>query len=146
MLETGRMETESRNMGQIRITVDWNGRNYAACPENEDIACIATGKTLGELKSNMEEALEMHAAGLEEDSLPIPPELQGKISPVYAMTSRALLHHSENWITLKALSLETGINQQQLSHYANGWRNPRPAMQKKIADGIRSIGKKLCAL
>lgn len=140
------MEIESRNMGKIKITVDWNGRNYAACPENEDIACIATGKTLAELKSNMEEALEMHAAGLEEDSLPIPGELQGKISPIYIMTTRALLHHSEKWVTLKAISQETGINLQQLSHYATGWRHPRPGMQKKIADGIRSIGKKLCAL
>lgn len=34
--------------------------------------------------------------------------------------------YAENYITRKALSKETGINEQQLSHYANGQRHPRP--------------------
>ena len=133
-------------MGKITILVDWNGKNFAARPMNEDIACIATGKTLDELQSNMHEALELHTRGLVEDAEPVPVELNGTISPEYLLTTRALLRWSENWITLKALSQETGINQQQLSHYANGWRHPRRDMHIKIAEGIRPIGKKLCAL
>ena len=133
-------------MGKIIILVDWNGKNFAARPMNEDIACIATGKTLDELQSNMQEALELHTRGLVEDKEPVPAELNGTILPEYLLTTRALLRWSENWITLKALSQETGINQQQLSHYANGWRRPRRDMHIKIAEGIRSIGKKLCAL
>lgn len=133
-------------MGKITILVDWNGKNFAARPMNEDITCIATGKTLDELQSNMQEALELHTRGLVEDAEPVPVELNGTISPEYLLTTRALLRWSENWITLKALSQETGINQQQLSHYANGWRHPRRDMHIKIAEGIRSIGKKLCAL
>ena len=34
--------------------------------------CIATGKTLDELKSRMREALELHLKGMREDGLPIP--------------------------------------------------------------------------
>ena len=56
-------------MGHIGIIVDWDGRNYAACPSDDDIACVATGKSLQELKDNMEAALAAHAAGLLEDSL-----------------------------------------------------------------------------
>lgn len=133
-------------MGHIGIIVDWDGRNYAACPSDDDIACVATGKSLQELKDNMEAALAAHAAGLLEDSLSIPTELQGKIEPDYHLTARALLHHSGNWITLRALSHETGINQQQLSHYANGWRTPREDMQEKIYNGIKSIGEKLTSI
>ena len=29
---------------------------------------------------------------------------------------------------------------------ANGWRNPRPDMQKRISDGIRSISYKLAVI
>lgn len=133
-------------MGKIVITVDWDGRNYAACPQNNEIACIATGHNIDELKRNMSDALSMHAAGLADDGETLPDELQGKIDPEYRLTTRAQIHCSENWITLKALSRETGINLQQLSHYANGWRTPRPEMQKRISEGIRSIGKKLTVI
>jgi len=34
--------------------------------------CIATGKTLEELKKRMREALELHLRGMREDGLPIP--------------------------------------------------------------------------
>ena len=97
-------------MGKITILVDWSGKNFAARPMNEDIACIATGKTLDELQSNMQEALELHVRGLVEDAEPVPVELNGTILPEYLLTTRALLRWSENWITLKALSQETGIN------------------------------------
>ena len=34
--------------------------------------CIATGKTLEELKQRMREAIELHLDGMREDGLPIP--------------------------------------------------------------------------
>ncbi len=43
-------------MGKIGIIVDYTD-NYAACPVNENIACISTGRNLEELKKNMDEAL-----------------------------------------------------------------------------------------
>ena len=52
----------------------------------------------------------------------------------------------EDFITRKALSKETGINEQQLSHYANGWRMPKPATQAKIINGIHSIARELSAI
>ncbi len=38
---------------------------------------------------------------------------------------------------------ETGIAEQQLSHYANGQRHPRPDMQRRITTGIQSIARRL---
>ena len=76
----------------------------------------------------------------------IPEEFQGEWHPVFVLTTRAKLRYSDNYITRKALSRETGINIRQLSHYANGWKHPRPSTEKKIADGIRAISKRLALI
>ena len=133
-------------MGKVGIKVDWCGKNYAACPENEDIACVATHKTLEGLQMDMEDALRQHIAWMVEDGDSLPAEFTGDLELEYHLTTRAQLHYSEAFITRKALSEITGINLQQLSHYASGWRNPRPDMQKRISDGIRSISYKLAVI
>lgn len=68
------------------------------------------------------------------------------MSPVFHLSTRALLKDAETFITRKALSIQTGINEQQLSHYANGRRKPRPAMQRRIQDGIRAIAMQSSAI
>ena len=42
--------------------------------------------------------------------------------------------------------IETGIAEQQLSHYANGQRHPRPAMQQRITAGILAISRRLAVI
>ena len=131
-------------MEKVRIKIDWYEHNYGAAPVNEDIACVATGSTLHEVERNIVDALKFHVEGLEPDD--IPAELQGEWEPVFELTTRALLRYSENFITRKALPNETGINEQQLSHYANGWRMPKPVTQAKIINGIRNIARELSAI
>ena len=65
-------------MKKIRLIIDWDGRNYGSCPENEDIACVATSKTLEGVKAEMEDALRQHIAWMEEDGDPIPDEFRGE--------------------------------------------------------------------
>ena len=91
----------------------------------------------------MEEALRQHIEWMIEDGDALPAEFVGEMELEYNLTTRAQLRYSENFITRKALSDVTGINLQQLSHYANGWRNPGPEMRRRIADGIRSISHRL---
>jgi predicted RNase H-like HicB family nuclease len=126
-------------MATIEIIIDWTGRNYCASPKDERIACIATGKTLEEVKQNIREGLEFHFEGMALNGDPIPAEFRSGWTAEYTLTARARLKYSDRYITLKALSDQTGINQQQLSHYVNGWKEPRPATQKRILDGLRAI-------
>ena len=133
-------------MGKVRIVIDWDGKNYGACTENEDIACVATSKTLDGIKEEMEDALRQHIEWMREDGDVVPEEFSGDWEPEWCLTTRAQLHYSEAFITRKALSDATGINMQQLSHYANGWRHPRPDMQKRITEGIRDIRHKLAVI
>lgn len=70
-------------MGKIRIKIEWCGSNYAAVPENENIACIATGKTLDEVKMNIVDALKFHVEGLE--PYDISEELRGELYPKFVL-------------------------------------------------------------
>ena len=133
-------------MGIVKIRIDWVPNNFGAAPMNEDIACIATGDTLEEVKENIVEALRFHIEGLSEDGEPIPQELLGNWEPEFCLTTRAILKYTGGYITQKALSKETGIAEQQLSHYASGLRHPRPAIQKRIVKGIQSICQHLAVV
>lgn len=130
-------------MAKVRINIDWVPDNYGASPVNEDIACVATGKTLEEVEQNIVSALRFHVEGLQEDGEQVPEELLGEWEPEFILSTRAQLKYCDNFITRKALSKETGIAEQQLSHYANGQRHPRPEMQKRIRDGIQAISRHL---
>ena len=130
-------------MAKVIINVDWVPSNFGAAPANEDIACVATGKTLEEVQKNIVEALRFHLEGMREDGETIPEVFIGEWEPEFRLTTRAQLKYTDNYITRKALARETGIAEQQLSHYANGQRHPKPAMQRRISAGIQAISQRL---
>ena len=130
-------------MNKLNIIIDWVPNNFSAAPECADIACVATGKSLEEVKTNIIEALKFHIEGLFENGDTVPEVVKGEWEPEFVLTTRAQLKYCDLYITRKALAKETGINEQQLSHYANGQRHPRPAMSKRISDGIRAIRNQL---
>ncbi len=128
------------------INIDWTPRNFGAASANEQIACVATGKTLEEVKTNIVDALNFHIQGMKEHGETIPDDFQEGWEPEFHLTTRAQLRYSDNYITRKALSRETGIAEQQLSHYANGQRRPKPATQQRISAGILAISKRLAVI
>ena len=62
---------------KVKIKIDWDGHNYAACPENDDIACIVTGKSFEKLQIEMLSALREHIEWMKEDGDIIPDEFMG---------------------------------------------------------------------
>ena len=129
--------------GTVIIKVDWVPNNYSAAPLNDAIACVATGDTLEQVRANSVDALQFHIEGMMEDGEEVPMEFSGEWTPEFVLTTRAQLKYTDNYISRKALARETGIAEQQLSHYANGQRHPRPAMQARITAGIRAIAERL---
>ena len=132
-------------MGKIVVLVDYTG-NFAATPVSPEMACISTGRTLDEVKTNLVEALQFHLEGMKEDSLPIPEEFDAPWDIDWRLTTRALLHYTEGLVSRSAIAKITGINQQQLSHYASGYRKPRPSMSLRIREGVRKIAQALVAV
>ncbi len=53
------------------MVIEKGERNYSAYLPDLP-GCIATGRTLREVKRRMHEAVELHLRGLREDGLPIP--------------------------------------------------------------------------
>jgi predicted RNase H-like HicB family nuclease len=53
------------------MIIEKGERNYSAYLPDVP-GCIATGKTVEEVKRRMREAVELHLSGLREDGLPIP--------------------------------------------------------------------------
>jgi predicted RNase H-like HicB family nuclease len=58
-------------MYRFLIIIEQGSRNYSAYAPDLP-GCIATGKTLDEVKANMREAIKMHIEGMVEDQEPIP--------------------------------------------------------------------------
>ena len=59
---------------------------------------------------------------------------------------RSLLNAYSPYISLAAISRVSGINQNQLSQYANGLRKARPFQMKRIIEAIHKIGEELTAV
>jgi hypothetical protein len=53
----------------------------------------------------------------------------------------SFLSYYSKVLTLSGLEQLTGVNQRQLSHYANGVKCPRPAMVKKIEEALHSFSR-----
>lgn len=132
-------------MSRIRILIDYTD-NYAACPADDRIACVSTGRTLDEVKKNIAEALQFHIEGMREDGDAVPEEFNDEWEFEWELSARAMLHYTEGLVPKSALSKATGINQQQLTHYASGYRTPRPLMRQKIVDGLHSIAAQLFSI
>lgn len=62
----------------------------------------------------------------------------------YDMAS--FLSYYSNVLPLAGLSRLTGINQQQLSHYLTGRRNPSPKTKEKMQDAVHTFAKDLEAV
>lgn len=127
----------------IKAQVDWCGKNFSGGWGCEGIgAVIVASRTFSAFKSEFESALRFHIEGMDEDGAIIPAWLSGGDYILeYELTAAALLRRAEEFTTLAAISRASGINQKQLSHYANGTKKPRPAQRARIVEGLRAIGQ-----
>ena len=55
----------------------------------------------------------------------------------------SFLNYYSSVLSLAGLSRLIGVNQKQLSHYANGVKHPRPAMVKKIEEALHRFSTEL---
>ncbi len=136
-------------MEKIRVDVQWCDKNFgASLGDNVPGAVVLTAKTYEELLREVPEALRFHVEGMVEDGDDVPQWLiEGDYEFDYHLADVAtLLRAYEPYYTLSALSRATGINQHQLSHYANGLKNPRPQQRQRIVEGMHKIGRELLSV
>ena len=136
-------------MEKIRVDVQWCDKNFgASLGENVPGAVVVTAKTYEQLLNDVPESLRFHVEGMLADGDDVPQWLRnGDYELEYNLVDTAtMLHAFEPLLSLAAISRVTGINQHQLSHYANGLKQPRPRQRQRIVDGIHKIGRELLAV
>lgn len=132
----------------IRVCVSWTGDNFCAVWDGGAAGVVAvTAKTLEGLKEDFPQSLRWHIEGCVSDGDILPEYLvEGNYSIDYNLDAAALLRNAEVFTTMAAISRASGINQKQLSHYANGLKKPRDAQRQRIIDGLRRISAQIMAL
>lgn len=136
-------------MEKVRVDVQWCDKNFGASfGENVPGAVVFTAKTFEELTKEAEETLRFHVEGMLEDGDDVPQWLRdGDYELEYNYIDVAtMLRACEAYASLAAISRASGINQNQLSHYATGLKRPRPEQRRRIVDGIHHIGARLMAV
>lgn len=133
---------------KLTINVSWTGNNFCCAWDDEDAGTVvATAKNLAKLKHDFEESLKWHIEGCVADGDNLPEYLvRGDYELEYDLDTAALLRDAERYTTMAAISRASGINQKQLSHYANGIKQPRPLQRARIIDGLHTIGSQILAL
>ena len=92
--------------------------------------------------AELSDAVRQHVEGLLQDGEVVPEWLAvGDYEFDVELGIAALLRKCEQFTSLAAIARVSGINQQQLSHYASGMRVPRIEQRRRIIDGLHRIGK-----
>lgn len=134
-------------MKKIIVYVEWYGNNFGASVDAPVGAVVLTAKTYKELQESVPETLRFHIEGLLEDGDDVEEWLRnGDYEFEYQLNTAALIRACESYISLAAISRASGINQHQLSHYANGIKTPREAQRARIVKGIHKIAKELMSV
>lgn len=135
-------------MHTLNIDVSWTGKNFCCSWSDEDAGTvIATAKTLAQLKADFAESLKWHIEGCVSDGDVLPDYLvSGDYELCFNLDTAALLQNAETFTTLAAISRASGINQKQLSHYANGLKQPRPMQRARIIAGLHAIGSQIMSM
>lgn len=136
-------------MEKIHVKVDWSEKNYGAVTECEALNGVVavTAKTYDGLMADLAESVRFHVESCLKDGDTLPEWLEkGDYEFDIELGTSALLRRCEQFTSLAAISRASGISQQQLSHYANGLREPRMEQRRRIVEGIHRIGRKCLEL
>lgn len=136
-------------MEKIDVYVDWCDKNFAASfGDKVPGAVVFTARSWEELQKEAKETLDFHVEGMLQDGDDVPEWLRnGEYEFVFhPVSTAALLRCSEDYTTIAAIARASGMNQRQLSHYANGLKKPRPQQRQRIVAGLHKIGKQLLAV
>lgn len=135
-------------METIKVSVDWCEKNFgASVGANVPGAIVVTEKDFASLKKAVAESVAFHVEGMVADGDDVPAWLvSGDYRFEWELTPAALLRSVEPYTTIAAIARASGINEQLLSHYANGLKVPRRAQRERLVEGIHRIGREMLAV
>lgn len=135
-------------MVTIKVNIGWCDKNYCASVDEQiPGAVVATDRTYEGIKKAIAEAVAFHVEGMLADGDSVPQWLvDGDYGFEWELETSALLRNCEQFTSIAAISRASGINQQLLSHYANGLKVPRLKQRERIVEGIHKIGREFLSV
>lgn len=135
-------------MVTIKVYIEWCNKNYGATVDEQvPGAVVVTDKTFEGIKKAVAETVAFHVEGMQADGDVVPEWLaKGDYQFEWVLEVSALLRSCEKYTSIAAISRATGINEQQLSHYANGLKKPRLQQRERIVEGLHKIGREFLSV
>ncbi len=136
-------------MEKIKVYVDWCDKNFGASTDDERIggSVVVTHRSYEGVVVALREALAFHVESCVSDGDLLPAWLvSGEYELEFEMSTSALLRRSEQFTSYAAIARASGINVQQLSHYASGLKHPRKEQRERILVGLRQISNNILAM
>lgn len=106
-----------------------------------DYLVTGTGSTVQEAKKCFEDGYQDMRRIFAEDGRPFV-----ELDFTYKYDMASFLSYFSKVFSLAGLSRLTGINQQQLNHYANGHRRPSPKTVEKMQNAIQAFAEDLSSV
>lgn len=135
-------------MEKIRVDVSWVDKNFGAMlGSNVPGAVVLTAKTYEELIKEVPRTLLFHINGMIADGDEVPQWLRdGDYVFDYHLDTAAVIRSCERYASIASMARASGMNERQLSHYANGTKHARTKQRERIIAGLHKIGEELIAV
>ena len=133
-------------MKAIMVDVSKTPKGYSASCDLLPGWIVGTSGQFAQLKKDIQESLDFYVECAELDHEDYPIELKSDYILKFKFDIESLLNYYQNILSLAALQRITGVNQRQLSHYANGLSVPRKEQEKKIVEGLHLLANELMSI
>ena len=131
---------------KIKVEISWSENCFSASlGDIVQDTFVFTANNFDELQIEIIDGFDSHIKRMVADGNKVPWWLVKKDYEFEYkfLDATSLLKAYNTYISLAVISRITGINQNQLSQYANGLKKARPNQLKRIAEAIQKIGKDL---
>jgi predicted RNase H-like HicB family nuclease len=136
-------ESKDKNMKTITIIIERSKDHFAAyAPDVWGVS--GAGETPSEAKQASLDSIDLIKKYNSSEN--IPKILKGDYQIVFQFDVESLLNYYKGIFTNSSLERITGINQNQLQHYASGHKIPRKPQKEKIVSGLKKLAKELSQL
>jgi hypothetical protein len=127
----------------VKVNVAKTDQGYCATVDILEAMIVAVDGNFAELQKELQESIEFYIKCAKKDGDEYPAVFDGEYEFHFAFDMESLLYCYEGIFSRASLSRITGINEKQLSHYANGRSKPRVKQYNKIVEGLHTLGKEL---
>lgn len=125
----------------VNIVVEKASKGFTAyVPELP--GCITFGDSLGEIKENIREAINLQLEGMKEDGEEIPFNLQEEFT-IELNLDVAQVFNLYQSINSSGFAKRIGMSQSLLSQYVNGLKKPSEKQSRRILEGVVDFGREL---